>query len=103
MVTLSVDNKRYCMTSSGQKDNTYHKIVADHEEDHLHDIPMLPDTVKVRKKVVTRMKLPLSTGTHNNNNISKEKALKLLEDLRYSESKFLIPNKNSGKKIAKDW
>jgi hypothetical protein len=40
---------------------------------------------------------------YKSDNISKEKALQLLEDLRYSESKILIPNKNSGKKIEKDW
>ncbi len=36
-------------------------------------------------------------------NISRERALQLLDNLRISESKGLIPAKNSSQKIEKDW
>lgn len=36
-------------------------------------------------------------------NISRERALQLLDNLRISESKGMIPGKNSDQKIEKDW
>ncbi|OYU64605.1 MAG: hypothetical protein CFE22_13030, partial [Cytophagaceae bacterium BCCC1] len=40
---------------------------------------------------------------YTSNKISKEKALQLLEDLKNSEVKILLSQKNSKQNLEKDW
>jgi tetratricopeptide (TPR) repeat protein len=58
-----------------------------------------PENVKVESSEEKIEELEL----YQSKNISKEKALQLLDDLKYSEKKISIKSKNSKRKIEKDW
>ena len=65
--------------------------------------PPTPLEEERNTQVVTSDEREEELGRYVSENITRERALQLLDNLRMSESKGLIPGKNSDQKIEKDW
>ncbi len=65
--------------------------------------PPVPLEEERNRQVTTSDEREEELDRYVSENISRERALQLLDNLRISESKGMIPRKNSNQKIEKDW